>query len=163
MRIHGAHENMTPRRHERAGGRTLGRLAAGLCGLVATLGCTSGTSTRSNVPADRGGISVIGPQCAGVDSCLLGQVVAAENAAPLARAAVYLEREDAPDATTEADLARSVVFRCVTDEDGVFIVTDAPAGRYRLAVYAAERTYKVRGLSLGKPGTTMIPLRLPKV
>ncbi|MEM6991907.1 MAG: carboxypeptidase-like regulatory domain-containing protein [Myxococcota bacterium] len=113
-------------------------------------------------PAGRGGISLIGPECAGVHSCLMGQVVAAETATPLARATIFLEREDAPNAETEDDVEASVRIMRITDDEGVFTVVDAPAGRYRLAVYKEERQYEVRGLTLGEPGTTMVPVRLPK-
>ena len=126
-------------------------------------GCGRAVATVSPAAHDhRGGIAVIGPACAGVESCLLGQVVAAESAAPLARATIFLEREDVPNAQTEEEVEKAVKIMRITDDQGVFTVIDAPAGRYRLAVYKEERKYEVRGLDLGGPGTTMVPVRLPK-
>ncbi|MBL4684261.1 MAG: hypothetical protein JKY37_06710 [Nannocystaceae bacterium] len=93
----------------------------------------------------------------------MGQVVAAESATPLSQATIFLEREEAPDATTEDDVETSVRIMRITDDEGVFTVIDAPAGRYRLAVYKEERRYEVRGLLLDAPGTIMVPVRLPKV
>lgn len=114
-------------------------------------------------PTERGGIAFIGPECVGVSSCLLGHVIAAETAAPLARATIFFEREDAPEAKTEEDAEAVVRIARITDEDGVFTVVDAPAGRYRLTVYKEGRKYEVRGLELGQPGTTVVPVRLPPV
>lgn len=74
----------------------------------------------------------------------------------MARAAVFLEREDA--SATDSERAR--IMR-LTDDQGVFTVEDAPVGQYRLAVYKDARSLEVRGLSLGARGTTMVPVRLP--
>jgi hypothetical protein len=74
----------------------------------------------------------------------------------MARAAVFLEREEGP---AKADGPVRIVT--ITDDQGVFAVADAPSGRYRLAVYKEERQLEVRGLELGAPGTTMVPVRLP--
>lgn len=105
-------------------------------------------------PARRGGVTFVQARCASVTSCLLGQVTAADTAAPMARAAVFLEREPGQGETP-------VRIVTVTDDQGVFAVEDAPAGHYRLAVYKEERRLEVRGLELGLPGTTMVPVRLP--
>ena len=74
----------------------------------------------------------------------------------MARAAVFLEREDAG----KSEPKNERIMR-LTDEQGVFTVEDAPVGRYRLAVYKDARSLEVRGLSLGARGTTMVPVRLP--
>ena len=102
----------------------------------------------------RGGVTLIRARCAKVQSCLLGHVIAADTAAPMAQAAVFLEREK----SEKGDAVRIVT---VTDDQGVFTIEDAPTGRYRLAVYKEERRLEVRGLQLGAPGTTMVPVRLP--
>lgn len=49
----------------------------------------------------------------------------------------------------------------LTDDQGVFTVVDAPAGRYRLSVYKDARQIVATGLELGAPGTTIVPVRLP--
>lgn len=152
-------ERRTSTRWSVAGrGLALGRALAFAALAMTTLGCLG----APRAPADpstyslrRGGITLIRARCASVESCLLGQVVAAETAAPMARAAVFLEREDGEG---ESGPVRIVT---VTDDQGVFSVADAPTGRYRLAVYKEERQLEVRGLELGAPGTTMVPVRLP--
>ncbi len=103
-----------------------------------------------------GGVTMVSPRCVEVRSCLLGQVVAAETSTPLARAAVFLERE--PEGTA-ADAPLQIVR--TTDEQGVFTVADAPAGRYSVSVYKGARTISASGLELGGPGTLMVPIRLP--
>ena len=105
-------------------------------------------------PWMRGGVTVTQPKCVAARSCVVGQVMAAESAAPLAGAAVFLQREsDAP--------ARANRILTLTDDQGVFSVVNAPRGRYRLAIYKDARKVEVRGLQLGAPGTMMIPVRLP--
>ena len=106
--------------------------------------------------AGRGGVTFIRARCPEVRSCLVGQVVAAESSAPMARAAIFLEREadDSVDGTPVRILA-------LTDDQGVFTVIDAPQGRYRLAIYKDARRIEARGLELGAPGTVMVPVRLP--
>lgn len=136
-------------------------LTAGI-GLLAACGPPSSLPPPVS-PTERGGIAFIGPECVGVASCLLGHVVAAETAAPMARATIFFEREDTPLAKTEEDAEAVVRIARITDEDGVFTVVDAPAGRYRLTVYKEGRKYEVRGLELGQPGTTVVPVRLPPV
>lgn len=103
-----------------------------------------------------GGVTMVTPRCVEVRSCLLGQVVAAETSTPLARAAVFLEREPAGSA---ADAPLQIVR--TTDEQGVFSVADAPAGRYSVSVYKGARRISASGLELGGPGTLMVPIRLP--
>ena len=143
-------------------------LAARVAVLTAGVGLLAACGPPSSLPppvspTERGGIAFIGPECVGVSSCLLGHVVAAETAAPMARATIFFEREDTPEAKTEADVEAVVRIARITDEDGVFTVVDAPAGRYRLTVYKEGRKYEVRGLELGQPGTTVVPVRLPPV
>lgn len=130
-------------------------VAVALAMVLGPLGCGTASVPRDLItPSRRGGVTFIRPRCAGVESCLLGQVVAAESATPLARAAVFLERE-------RDDGDDPVRFLTLTDDQGVFIVTDAPKGRYRLAVYKDARRVEARGLKLGSPGTTVVPVRLP--
>jgi hypothetical protein len=143
------------------GARALARAVFGAALLALVSIGASACTGAPRAPADpgtyslrRGGITLVRARCASVESCLLGQVVAAETAAPLPRAAVFLERE-----AGEGDGPVRIVT--VTDDQGVFAVEDAPSGRYRLAVYKEERQLEVRGLQLGAPGTTMVPVRLP--
>jgi hypothetical protein len=107
-------------------------------------------------PARRGGVTFIGPRCAAVESCLLGQVVEAESSNPLVQAAVFLERE-----AHDNEDGKPVRILRLTDDQGIFTVADAPAGRYRIAVYADARQVAANGLVLGQPGTTMVPVRMP--
>jgi|GEM_PF-1295700 len=144
------------------------RLAARLAALAVGVGLLAACGPPSLLPppvspTERGGIAFIGPACVGVSSCLLGHVVAAETAAPMARATIFFEREDTPEAKTEEDAEAVVRIARITDDDGVFTVVDAPAGVYRLTVYKEGRKYEVRGLELGQPGTTVVPVRLPPV
>lgn len=132
------------------------RIAIGM--LVALLAATSACTTspialppRTSAPA--GGVTFIGPRCAEVKSCLVGQVTAADTATPLARAAVFLERE--------GEDGGEFRITTLTDDQGVFTVVDAPMGRYRLAIYKDARRVEARGLKLGAPGTTLVPVRLP--
>lgn len=117
-------------------------------------GCTThARPTATASPSGRGGVTFIAPRCAAVRSCLVGQVTAADTAAPLSRAAVFLERDDRD--------GPGVRILTLTDEQGVFTVVDAPIGRYRLAIYKDARRLEARGLKLGDPGTTLVPVRLP--
>lgn len=131
-----------------------------MCGFASLLAITIMSAcagqpapTRTTAPATRGGVTFIAPRCAEVRSCLVGQVTAADTSAPLSRAAVFLERDDrdGPD----------VRIVTLTDDQGVFTVVDAPTGRYRLAIYKDARRLEARGLKLGEPGTTLVPVRLP--
>jgi hypothetical protein len=101
----------------------------------------------------RGGVTFIPARCSSVRSCLVGQVTAADTAAPMSRAAVFLQRDDRD--------GPAVRILTLTDEQGVFTVVDAPSGRYRLAIYKDARRIEARGLRLGEPGTTLVPVRLP--
>lgn len=67
---------------------------------------------------------------------------------------MFLEREPQ---TGETEPIRILAL---TDEQGVFVVDDPPAGRYRLAVYKDDSSVEVAGLELGREGTTMLPVRL---
>jgi hypothetical protein len=126
-------------------------LAAVVLGSVA-LGCAaSGPLPAAATPSKIGGMTFIGPRCADVRSCLVGQVVAAETATPLPQAAVFLERQD---------VDNPVRILTLTDDQGVFTVADAPVGTYRLAIYKDARRIERRGLKLGAPGTTLVPVRL---
>lgn len=162
-----------------------------LAGLALGPGCQ--VQAPTNPPAssvNRGGVTFVRARCASASSCLLGQVVAAETAIPLARATVFLEREDdeaeqdeaAPAAAAHAAATRDdptrdeadrevargedepepVEITTLTDDQGVFAIEEPPAGRYRLQVFKRERRLEVRGLALGEPGTTMVPVRLPQ-
>jgi hypothetical protein len=121
-----------------------------------------GAACRAPVPvhppvsaANRGGVTFVRAHCASASSCLLGQVVTAETAAPLSRATVFLERED-------GGTGGAVQITTLTDDQGVFAIAEPPAGRYRLQVFKRERRLEVHGLSLGEPGTIMVPVRLPQ-
>jgi len=125
--------------------------AAALIG-AALVGCTTAGPLPDAVnPSRRGGVTFIGPRCPDVRSCLVGQVVAAETATPLPRAAVFLEKQDSD---------KPVRILTLTDDQGVFTVADAPQGTYRLAIYKDARKIEARGLKLGAPGTTLVPIRM---
>ena len=102
--------------------------------------------------ASRTSVSLIKPRCAGVQSCLLGHVTAAESARPLARAAVFLERMESSGAEHR--------ILTLTDEDGVFSIKNPPPGHYRLAIYSESRRVEMSGMELGHAGTTMVPIRM---
>jgi hypothetical protein len=124
--------------------------------LLGAVSCRA-PAAPSNPPvgaANRGGVTFVRARCASASSCLLGQVVTAETAAPLSRATIFLEREEG-----EGD---AVEITTLTDDQGVFAVEEPPAGRYRLRVFKRERRLEVHGLALGEPGTTMVPVRLPQ-
>jgi hypothetical protein len=125
---------------------------------AAAAGCAGGVTIPPTAPNVSGGFTFISPRCPAVRSCLMGQVIAADTAAPLSRAAVFLERENEGAPAPQAKPLRIVTL---TDEQGVFTVVDAPIGRYRLAVYKDARRLEAHGLRLGDPGTTMVPVRLP--
>ena len=75
----------------------LGLLIAARLGGVLALGCAAtGPMPDMVTPSRIGGMTFIGPRCADVRSCLVGQVVAAETATPMPSAAVFLEREEGP-------------------------------------------------------------------
>ena len=131
-------------------------------GLAAALalGCGHvGAVSTPVVSRDRGGVTLIRPRCVGARSCLVGQVVSAEGAAPLPRAAVFLVREGA--SSGKAAARAPTRLAALTDDQGVFTITDAPAGVYRLAVYKDARWVEARGVELGAPGVTVVPVRLP--
>lgn len=90
-------------------------------------------------------------------SCLLGRVVAAETSIPLARAAVFI----VPDPASSSSSAQPQQIVRMTDEQGVFTVTDAPSGHYSVSVFKDARRITASGLELGTPGTLMVPIRLP--
>jgi hypothetical protein len=119
----------------------------------ATIGCAASNRPPEH-PAQRDTISIVSPRCAGVRSCVLGHVTASGTAAPVAEAAVFLEREALDD---EAEPIRILAL---TDEQGVFVVDDPPPGSYRIAVYKDDSSVEVAGLELGRDGTTMLPVRL---
>ena len=125
---------------------------------VLLLGLACRPPAPANPPvgaANRGGVTFVRARCATASSCLLGQVVTAETAAPLPRATVFLERED-------GGTGKAVQLTTLTDDQGVFAIEEPPAGRYRLQVFKRERRLEVHGLALGEPGTTMVPVRLPQ-
>jgi hypothetical protein len=139
----------------------LRRTLAGIAVFAAlATGCVSaGSMPETVLPSRLGGVTFIGPRCADVRSCLVGQVVAAETATPLPRAAVFLERQEGSTAAPSTG-TRPIRIVTLTDDQGVFTVADAPAGTYRLAVYKDARRIERRGLELGAPGTMLVPVRL---
>lgn len=138
--------------------RMVGRTMA-LVSALAASGCVVGSvPTRPRV-GTLGGVTIVRPRCVEVRSCLLGQVVEAETATPLARAAVFLVKEREPGASAASDDALRIVR--LTDDQGVFTVADAPAGRYSVSVYKNARRISASGLELGSPGTLVVPIRLP--
>jgi hypothetical protein len=122
-----------------------------LLSLGVAFGCVAGT--REPEPL-HDSISIFSPRCAGVRSCVVGHVAAPGTAAPVAEAAVFLVRE------LEAGEQEPVRILALTDEQGVFVVDEPPAGRYRIAVYKDASYVEVIGMELGGPGTTMLLVRL---
>jgi hypothetical protein len=121
--------------------------------LAVALGCVA--SERAPVePSARDSISILSPRCAGLRSCVLGHVTVSGTAAPVAEAAVFLERE------LDSDDGEPVRILALTDEQGVFTVGDPPPGSYRIAVYKEDSSVEVSGMELGREGTTMLPIRL---
>ncbi len=138
----------------RCAGAAARRIVLHAAACVATVACVQpGGLPQVASPSGRGGVTFIAARCADVRSCLVGQVTAADTSAPLSRAAVFLERDDGD--------GPGVRILTLTDEQGVFTVIDAPTGRYRLAIYKDARRLEARGLKLGEPGTTLVPVRLP--
>jgi hypothetical protein len=119
--------------------------------IALTLGCVAGEVEPERLHDT---ISILAPRCAAVRSCLLGHVTAAGTAAPVAEAAVFLVRE------LEPGEEEPVRFFALTDEQGVFVVDEPPAGSYRIAVYKEASSVEVTGMELGREGTTMLPVRL---
>lgn len=120
--------------------------------LGASLGCAASRG-RPVEPRQRDTISILSPRCAGIRSCVIGHVTSG-LAAPVAEAAVFLERE------LEQDEHEPVRILTLTDEQGVFIVNNPPPGRYRIAVYKNDSSIEVSGMELGQEGTTMLPVHL---
>jgi len=132
-----------------------GPLSLLLAALVLGPACRAPAPTNPPVgAANRGGVTFVRARCASASSCLLGQVVTAETATPLAHATIFLEREEGA--------GDAVEITTLTDDQGVFAIEEPPAGRYRLQVFKRERRLEVHGLALGEPGTTMVPVRLPQ-
>jgi len=137
---------------------TLSSAPVGVLLGVLLLGACRAPAAPTSPPvsaAHRGGVTFVRARCATASSCLLGQVVTAETAAPLSQATVFLEREDEGPGS-------AVQITTLTDDQGVFAIEEPPAGRYRLQVFKRERRLEVHGLALGEPGTTMVPVRLPQ-
>jgi hypothetical protein len=120
-----------------------------LLAMSLSAGCVTPTPAR---PAVRNSVAILSPRCVGVQSCVLGHVTTALDAAPIARAAVFLVREDG-EGTHEP-------IQTLTDEQGVFTVIDPPPGSYRVEVFKEAAKVEVVGLELGHAGTTMVPVRL---
>lgn len=142
------------------GWRTMARWGVGWS--VATLlGCSATMGQGVPRPSVRalGGVTFVSPRCIEVRSCLLGQVVAAETSTPVARAAVFLVREGDEGAKAKPVDDDIRIVR-LTDDQGVFTVADAPAGRYSVSVYKDARKISASGLELGSPGTLVVPIRL---
>ena len=131
-------------------------LMLALC--ASAVGCRAVYQAPSPVSSeDRlGSVTYIRARCAAVDSCLVGHVVASDTARGMPEAAVFLVRE-----AGESEDGKPVRILTLTDSQGVFTVEDAPAGRYRLAVYKDSRKVEKRGIKLGAPGTTVMPIRMP--
>lgn len=137
--------------------RRRARLRPALLAASAVLGL-SACAGVSPSPLDQGLLvrdtaSLLAPRCVGVDSCLLGHVTDTATAAPVAKASVFLERE-------AADGEAKVKFTTLTDEQGVFTVSDPPPGSYRMAIYKEASGIELMGMQLGKAGTTVVPVRL---
>jgi hypothetical protein len=111
-------------------------------------GCLARAPAR---PVVRDSIAILSPRCVGVHSCVLGHVTTALDAAPVARAAVFLVREGE---------GSSEPIQTLTDEQGVFTVIDPPPGSYRVEVFKEAAKVEIAGLELGLAGTTMVPVRL---
>jgi hypothetical protein len=120
-------------------------------------GPVAGTSAEPERQGRSGSVTFTRARCPDVQSCFLGHVITADTATPLSRAAVFLERE--PRATADAPIR----IQTLTDDQGVFMVKDAPAGRYRLAIYKDSACVEARGIELGAPGTAHISVRLPRL
>lgn len=102
----------------------------------------------------RNSVAIVSPRCAEVRSCLLGHVTSARDAAPVYQAVVFLERE------RSRPEEQAVRIQARTDEQGVFTVVDPPPGSYRIKVFKEASAIEVVGVELGRPGTTMLPVRL---
>lgn len=136
----------------------VGALTSALVLLLAWVpaGCVGGQAPPSEAPVARDTISILSPRCAGVHSCVLGHVTAAETAAPVAKASVFLERAPGPGEVE----GEGTLIMALTDEQGVFTVSDPPPGNYRIAIYKEAGVVEVVGLELGRAGTTVLPIRL---
>ncbi len=124
--------------------------------LLATCACAAGERAASR-SAPRASVTMLSPRCAGVRSCLVGHVTGSGSSAPVAKAAVFLEREPEDGDDPGAEPLRILAL---TDEQGVFVVEQPPPGSYRLAVYKDDSSVEVAGLELGREGTTLLPIRL---
>ena len=124
----------------------------------AALGCVAGGCVAGELEREplHNTILIVSARCAGVSSCVLGHVTEAGTAAPVAEAAVFLERELEPG---EDEPVRIIAL---TDEQGVFIVNEPPPGSYRIAVYKSDSGVEVIGMELGGEGTTLLPVRLAR-
>ncbi|PRQ09039.1 carboxypeptidase-like regulatory domain-containing protein [Enhygromyxa salina] len=131
--------------------RTQTRTWAAAVAAGVALGCVAGKPEPEPLHDT---ISILSPRCAGVSSCVLGHVTEAGTSAPVAEAAVFLERELAPG---EEEPVRIIAL---TDEQGVFIVSEPPPGSYRIAVYKSQSSVEVSGMELGREGATLLPVRL---
>ncbi len=132
---------------------------ASLAGLALSLSSLCACALRlpqtgDRVPVGRDTISILSPRCAGVESCLLGHVTTAGSSDPVAKAAVFLERDPAPGEP------RAVRIQTLTDEQGVFTIMNPPPGNYRIAIYKNASSIEVMGMELGRRGTTVLPIRL---
>jgi hypothetical protein len=116
--------------------------------LALVLGCVAGPTAQG--PVLRPSITIVSARCAGASSCVLGHVSTSLDAGPIAKAAVFVQREG------EALSA----IQTLTDEQGVFTLIDPPPGRYRIVVIKDGAKVEAVGLELGRPGTTLIPIRL---
>lgn len=133
------------------------RLASVLVAL--TLGCIAQAPAQG--PVARPSITIVAPRCAGASSCVLGHVSAALDASPIAKAAVFVQREaEAGDDGEVATGEPPAPIQTLTDEQGVFTLIDPTPGRYRVVVIKEGAKIEASGLELGRPGTTILPIRL---
>lgn len=130
------------------------RLASVLVAL--TLGCIAQAPAQG--PVARPSITIVAPRCAGASSCVLGHVSAALDASPIAKAAVFVQREDVTGEVATGEPPAPI--QTLTDEQGVFTLIDPTPGRYRVVVIKEGAKIEASGLELGRPGTTILPIRL---
>lgn len=120
--------------------------------LLALLGgCAAQHETQEPT---RNTVTIVPARCGQVGVCVLGHVTVAGTTAPVAKATVFLEREQREG---EPEALR---LYALTDELGVFIFEEPPPGNYRLAVYKEDSSIELGGLELGAPGVTLLPVRL---
>ncbi len=120
---------------------------------LAAQGCTAPQPTTApTLNAPRSAVTLVRSQCVNTTRCVLGFVHAAESGAALPGAVVFLQSD-----------SDSAMLVAKSDEQGVFLVQDPPAGRYRLSVFQRSRRFEVHGVEIGPAGTTLIPIRIAPI